>query len=293
MNRRHVGAGLLVVCTFLGCFTVVEPLKETPDAATPVPRLKPNLMLLIDNSGSMTDTLGNTTRIDALKAAAAHVLTVTGASVRYGVAVFPENQGATQSIRVALPAASTTDDDAVLEAKALEVNGAIQQLTPMGGTPTAASVSFVGSDASLRADDQRDDFIVLITDGVPNLNAANPNALCGCAPSGCSQAQIDACACTQAASTCLQPAGNLCALACLDRDATVAAIEDLRSSGQVTTFVVNYGEDVSSGPQKGVMNSMAAAGGTGTSYQATSQAELQQVLLDIVGRIAATADAGT
>ena len=117
MNRQHAGArvaGLVVVSTFLGCFTIVEPLKGTPDRAMAGPALKPNLMLLIDNSGSMQSPLGSTTRIDALKAAVQAVLTLEAPSARYGLAVFPENGVETQRLRLELPAAATTDDDAVL-----------------------------------------------------------------------------------------------------------------------------------------------------------------------------------
>lgn len=294
MNRQQVVAALLVVSVVSGCFTTVDPLVTTPEAAKAGPRLKPNLMLLIDNSGSMWDPVpSGDSRSDALKAALQHVLTVEGASARYGLAVFPENGAATQSIRVDLPAASTSDDNAVLEAKALEVNDAIQVLVPSGGTPTAGSVSFVGATPGLNAADQRADYIVVITDGVPNLNAQNPNALCDCGSSGaCSQERIDACSCTQNPASCLQTAGNLCSLGCLDEAQTLTAMQSLLGAN-VTTFVVSYGDDLAGAKEKAVMNSMASSGGSGTAYSVSGQADLEAALLDIIARVTPDADGGT
>ena len=291
MNRQQVVAALLMMGTVSGCFTTVDPLVTTQEPEKAEPQLKPNLMLLIDNSGSMTDPLDGSSRSEVLKAALQQVLTVDGASARYGLAVFPEGGGATQSIRVELPAPATSDDNAVLSAKALEVSDAVQLLAPAGGTPTADSVSFVGAVAGLNAADQRADYIVLITDGVPNLNDQNPNALCDCALSGCPQERIDACACTQNPASCLQTSGNLCSIGCLDETATVAAIQALLGAN-ITTFVVSYGDDLAGDQGKAVMNSLASSGGSGTAYSARSQAELQHALLDIIARVTPPADGG-
>ncbi len=290
MNTQRVGAlvvGLLVVGTFPACFTTVDPFTPT-DAGQVTPRLKPNVMLLVDNSGSMTEPItGGGTRIDALKAAVSTVLTGDGSAARFGLAVFPENAAATQSIRVELPAASTTDDSATLQTNANAVNEAIQLLTPSGGTPTASSLAFVGAVPGLNAADARADFVVLITDGQPNLNSANPNAICDCGTT-CEQARKDACACTQ--GSCDSP--GLCAVGCLDADATIGSINSLRANRHITTYVVGFADDLTSDDAKALMNSMAAAGGSSTAYSAANGAELTQALLDIMGRIAASADGG-
>lgn len=283
--------GLLAVLMLVGaCQTYdmerVEPLTViVSDEQQVISRygLKPNVMLLVDNSGSMNEPsapdlpacggcLGDAcpatcpTRARELKQAMHGLLTTSGSVARLGLAIYPDLQGGgscapTSLLDEDLPPATVDDDGTVpmLEARALAIDKRIQTLFPAGGTPTNASLRFVGELPSLNANDGRDDFVLLLTDGVPNCNDANPNNLCGCYGAGCSMSQLSACACTGTTSAACTNASG-CSLSCLDQDGTSAAIQALRQRG-IRTIVVGFGADVQRGKASAVLNAMAAAGG--------------------------------
>ncbi|MDP1829407.1 MAG: adventurous gliding motility lipoprotein CglB [Archangium sp.] len=241
--------------------------------------LKPNVMLLVDVSGSMlqpTNPAGAAcpagcgtssnpcpatcpTRISELKSAMATFLQASGAVARLGVTVFPTDTLCRPAIDVdvTFPPATSTDEgsEAALTATAQQVNARIQALTPLGGTPTAASLAFLGSYAGLvDANDFRDDVVVLVTDGLPNCDDANANQLCSCSNT-CSAAQITSCSCTT--STCTN---TLCAKGCLDRDGAVLQVKNLRAKG-IRTVVVGFGADLASGEGTALLDAMAREGG--------------------------------
>jgi hypothetical protein len=183
----------------------------------------------------------------------------SGTVARLGVSVFPTDpscQPAT-NIDVQLPPPTSTDtgNDAALTSAAQQVNARIQQLTPSGGTPTGSSLEFLGTYGGLNdTNDFRDDFVLLLTDGLPNCNDNNPNQLCTCGAS-CSAAQTTSCACTT--STC---GSTLCAKGCLDGDGAVANVKALKQRG-IRTIVVGFGADLVGGDGPIVLNAMAKAGG--------------------------------
>jgi hypothetical protein len=258
-------------------------------------RLKPNVMLLVDNSGSMllpTDSTNPAcpsgcgtssanqcppqcpTRVSELKSAMATFLQTSGTIARLGVTVFPTDNlcKPASNIDVGLPTPSSSDDgtDNTLNTNATQVNQRIQALTPLGGTPTGASLEFLGNYGGVNDNnDFRDDFVLLLTDGLPNCNDANPNALCTCQTAGnCSQTQTNSCSCTT--STCMTA---LCAKGCLDYSeradgsydpaiGAVAAVRALRAKG-IRTIVVGFGKDLAGGQGPKVLNAMAQEGGFG------------------------------
>lgn len=299
--------------------------------------LKPNIMMLVDVSGSMNEpsdrsvpacTVGGQlcgtavacpascpTRISEMKSAMNTFLTSSGTVARMGLTLFPEASTTNacimaSSIDKQFPAPTAVDDgtDAALQAKADEINARIQQLSCSGGTPTGASLRFVGEYAGLNdANDFRDDFVLLLTDGLPNCNQENPNNVCGCygQSGGCSAAQTAACACTGAtAAACTNTIG--CSLSCLDQDGAVAAVRALRMKS-IKTIVVGFGADLVGGTGTEVLNSLAKEGGfartcpngtdaecgsgntcivadkvcTSAFYQATNGAELSAALNNI------------
>ncbi len=242
-------------------------------------RLKPNVMMLVDNSGSMllptnpgaascpagcgTVTMqcpGNCpTRITDLKSAMSTFLQTSSTIARLGVTVFPTDTLCKPStnIDVQLPPPSPTDDatDSVLTMTGQQVNARIQALSPQGGTPTGTSLEFLGTYGGLNdGADFRDDFVLLLTDGLPNCNDANPNQLCACGTT-CSGPQVTSCSCTT--STC---SNALCAKGCLDRDGAVDRVKALRQKG-IRTIVVGFGADLASGAGPVVLNAMAREGG--------------------------------
>ncbi|MBL8910388.1 MAG: adventurous gliding motility lipoprotein CglB [Archangium sp.] len=249
-------------------------------------RLKPNVMLLVDNSGSMllpTNTAnpncpancGNSasnpcpgtcpTRVSEMKSAMATFLQSSGAIARLGVTIYPTDNvcKAASNIDVAFPTPTVTDDgtDSALTANASQVNTRIQMLGPTGGTPTGPSLEFLGTYGGLTDNnDFRDDFVLLLTDGLPNCNDNNPNQLCSCGAM-CTAMQTMACNCTT--STC---ASTLCAKGCLDfvsgddNAGAVGAVKALRQKG-IRTIVVGFGADLAGGTGPTVLNAMARAGG--------------------------------
>ena len=272
--------------------------------------LKPNVMLLVDTSASMGALTDPNSRISQLKVAMNTFFTRTGTPVaRFGLAVFPESNGPTRAVKVALPPATPNDvgtgTDAAVKANADAVNNAIQALpAPAGSTPTSASLAFLGEEPDLNADDWRRDFILLLTDGLPNGNEANPNGLCDCLAGGCSQARIDACMC--AADSC--ESAGLCSTGCLDADGTVATIAALQGQKNIDTIVIGFGDDLTTGTAPQVLDRMARAGHQPRScandanacgadacgadkicatsfYQATDAASLAQAIEDSLGNI--------
>ena len=175
-----------------------------------VSTLKPNLMILLDKSGSMNEPLpGGTncgtctfpscnestcpTRMGTLRRAMSAFLTVNGRTARMGLTVYPADTvctpaGNSQVLASVTPA---SDSDVDLQAWADSINNRIQVQTPAGGTPTGASLQFVGNLPELNGT-QREDFVLLLTDGLPNCNASNPNACT--MPAQCKCTLASACA---------------------------------------------------------------------------------------------------
>lgn len=245
--------------------------------------LKPNLMILVDKSGSMNaplnsmlPTCGNCsgatcpsscpTRISELRTAMNQFLTTSSTVARMGLAFFPKGEDTTFSptgcaptseIAVDLPAPSVSDTDtAPLTANATTVNMRIQGLgsaTPVtGGTPTAGSLTFLGSYAGLLDDrDNRQDFVLLLTDGLPNCNPANPLSCSSMPPPPANL-------CTLGPNC----NGQYCRAGFLDKDGVVTAVQQLRSRN-ISTIVVGFGADFASPEALDVLNSMAEVGGFG------------------------------
>lgn len=266
-----VGAGFAAGCQTYD-FEPVEPLaiaQTTQSKKVVAKQLKPNLMLLVDTSGSMNTGSPNS-RLYELQTA---MKTFLGGFqqnpvARVGVVVYPQSGG--DGCNPTLPEDITTpgrgvpipagDDDATLKQAAQQVDSTIQNLKANGGTPTAASLAVVGNYAPLQATD-RDQFVLLLTDGLPNCNPSHAPNNCG-GGNGCTKLCADASwqpgqgCCT--ITSC--PDGSYCAKGCLDDSGTVAAIKALRAKG-IKTIVVGFGADLVSGPGPITLNAMAEQGG--------------------------------
>src|SRR5213076_2081393 len=82
------------------------------------------------------------------------------------------------------PIKPMSDMDPDLKSWAAGINAQIHMQGVGGGTPTGLSLSFVGGLPELN-DPKREDFVLLLTDGLPNCNPSNPNtcttpAACNC-----------------------------------------------------------------------------------------------------------------
>jgi len=226
--------------------------------------LPPNVMFLVDKSGSMSDQLtpgcstgcpdggvvcgvGCETRFGAVQSGMSLFLDRYGARLPFGLAVFPSDNtcGPTNSVLMPLPPPGSTP---TYGAYSQQMKTVLLTLLPAGGTPTGASLAFLGASPQLNDPlDGRGDVVVLLTDGVPNCNPGNPHNAC--------TGDVGACRCTL--SSC---AGAFCANGCLDDQGTVAAIQTLQSRS-IRVFVVGVGPDTLTGDAPAVLNAMAAAGG--------------------------------
>jgi hypothetical protein len=227
-------------------------------------RLTPNMVILVDRSGSMSDSVGNggASKISELRAAMSGFLADDGGIpvARMGLAFFPgDNRGCTPTsqLTVALPAPTDPDTQPVLQAKADAITNQILGAAgnPGGSTPTASSLAYLGTLPGLLDNtDQRDDFVLLLTDGLPNCNGANPNNVCSCGANACAADAL--CKCTT--GSCHN--SGACFTGCLDQDASTKAIAELQKNG-IRTIVVGFGADTSGGDAVDTLNAMALAGG--------------------------------
>lgn len=314
-------------------FEPVEPLALAQTTVGNVVRAKaarPNLMVLLDTSGSMTqpvdpndpdcrDTNGNLcggsipcdvsrcpTRWSEMRAAMSSFLDSSGSIARMGLTTYPASTGTTatqclasSSVKIPIPQVDDADT-AALQNAATQISNEILNKPingsggPSGGTPTAESVRFVGTQPELQTQ-ERDDFVLLLTDGLPNCNPNNPN--------------VGTTACDCGATTCPNNPQ-----VCLDRDASVAAVTELKTQKEIRTIVIGFGADTAAGSGPATLNAMAEAGGFARSkacdsdaacgagdtcnlatrvcnrrfYQAANQAELANALAEIINRVGTT-----
>jgi len=214
---------------------------------------KPNLMLLVDKSGSMSDLVvpgdpGSGTKITVLQQVMGEFLVPNvpdaGPPVaRVGLARFPNQDcvpTTSSDVLAPLPPADAGDADSVLENAAVAANTALQSLTPGGGTPTQASLQFIASNIGELSDPSREDFVLLLTDGLPNCNDSLNFLTCTCTSSP--------------APPCMSNDD------CLDKTATVAQVQSMRATG-IRTIVIGFGADVVGSIAQDTLEAMAEAGG--------------------------------
>lgn len=257
------------------------------------------------------------TRWTELQGAMSDFLTNNGDVARMGLAVYPNvtspaygcgnwdagagvapPAGWDQTARVLSGIVQSSDVAAELQLQADQINSQIQQITATnpvladrtsGGTPTAFSFQLLGGRSDLQ-DSTRENFILLLTDGLPNCNPMT-------APPDPSSPQ---CICTSGSC----PINLLC----LDQTGSVAAAQQNYEPRKIRTIVVGFGTETGTGIGPGVLNAIAANGGfprkcfadgggcavgdtCGANsectnikfYQATNRAELAEALAQIGG----------
>ncbi|MFP2964008.1 adventurous gliding motility lipoprotein CglB [Myxococcus sp. 1LA] len=288
LSALSVGAAVLACQTY--DFEPVEPLaiaQTTVEEVINARASKPNIMLLVDTSASMTDPVNPSdpacivdyqgspvvcgreapcnvdvcpTRWTELQAAVPQFLESSGQFVRFALTTYPETRGGTavaDSCREATQGAllkglPEQEDDASLLAHASEINDLLQGIPnsgegrPLGGTPTSGSLNFVSGLPGLQ-DPDRENFVILLTDGLPNCNADNVNT----------GANPELCKCTIDNNGCF---GAYNQRGCLDSDASVAAVQALKQK-QISTIVIGFGAETASGEGPAVLEAMARAGG--------------------------------
>jgi hypothetical protein len=231
--------------------------------ATQKPR--PDVMLMVDRSGSMNLQVDPAcsggscpTRWGDLVGAMDGFLTEHGHVARMGLTPFA-GQAPCVPGAVQVEVSGSNDVGVELQSNADAIKAAIHGMTPLGGTPTGATIHALSGYAPL-ANPDRDDFVVLLTDGLPNCNPDNPHDY-----------SVDPAACR-----CTDPNPASCAaggkVLCLDQDATVSQISVLDAKG-VKTVVVGFGADTASGDAPAVLEAMGRAGGYTLTCPAGTDAE--------------------
>lgn len=280
-------------------FEPVEPLAISQTTETRIIEArarKPNLMLLVDTSGSMMapvnpalpacrvngsvcnelnpcDVKTCPTRWSDLQDAMTSFLAESGTIARIGLATYPDPKNdmegfgcqASTGLKVPLPTGDVEDDGTLKQnadkvtAELLAIKNnkvATSDVTPTGGTPTSESLKYLAKLQELQGTD-RTDFVVLLTDGLPNCNSnypspyGVPNSSCFCILQSCNN---------EYART----------IGCLDTDASVAAVSALRNpqdeKRDIKTIVIGFGTDFKANTDAGrrgaaTLNGMAMAGG--------------------------------
>jgi hypothetical protein len=279
-------------------------------------QLAPNIMFVVDKSGSMTDPAtgsgagcananqgynGNrssdckwnnllnvmvgdgTTNNPGFVNQVNSSLSLNGDQVRLGLTYFAsDNSCGVGQVAVPVPGGATDNSGAIIQT----LNG----LAPSGATPTAATMEELLQPGIFPATADRGNYAILMTDGAPNCNTniQPTSALCGgdrCTGGTCSD--WSTCGCNPAAG------GDV--RLCLDDTGLVSAITDVANGG-IKTFVIGFGADAAAGSAAATLNSAAIAGGefrqdanhqpqSVAYYQASDISDLQAALTAILGSI--------
>src|SRR5438034_875816 len=75
---------------------------------------------------------------------------------------------------VAVDTSTSNDVLTELQANATAIDAEIAKISPLYGTPTGTTLQVLAGYAPLSNPD-RDDYVLLLTDGLPNCNPSNPN----------------------------------------------------------------------------------------------------------------------
>lgn len=259
-----------VLALAVGCqtydFEPVQPLavsQRTQTKTITARNLKPDMFLLVDSSGSMVDAANPSdpncatpdggvcgaypstscpstcsTRWQDLQTAMGGFLSTSGTVARMGQAFFPADGNACgATTQLSVPFNTSNDDPTSLQQTADAIKAAIDGKSPGGGTPTNLSLAYVGQQYAAIDTANRQNFVLLLTDGLPNCNSTLDPATCTCTEATCASAQL-----------------------CLDDNGTVNEITQLATNG-IKTIVIGFGADTTTGTASQVLTAMATAGG--------------------------------
>ncbi|MBT9556794.1 MAG: VWA domain-containing protein [Myxococcales bacterium] len=132
--------------------------------ATKVP---PNVLIVLDRSGSMNETISGKSKWSIAKTAIANLTTNFGSEVRFGLMLYPgTNKSGTQGGDCNAGAVFVNPTENAGSTITTFLSGAG---TTSFGTPTAASLAWLANYAGLE-DTTRENYILLITDGQSTCN---------------------------------------------------------------------------------------------------------------------------
>jgi hypothetical protein len=222
---------------------VVEAAPACAGKEAPLLTKTPVLYLVLDASGSMAED----SKWQGVQASVANVITELGSRARFGAAIFPEPE-----------ADECTPGAEVMPVRLGDATGATAaaflaatNITPNGGTPTAATLAALAPELSSFP---QETFAILATDGGPNCDPA-----LSCNASSCTSNMDGVQGCPVGGPpNCCDPTTGLGGIGCLDGDAAAKAVAALHASG-VSTFVMGI---PGSAPYAAVLDQIAQAGGT-------------------------------
>jgi hypothetical protein len=244
-----------------------------------------NMLLVIDKSGSMTDSIGDEDKWTAMKSALAQSLGSVKTEINVGLELFPYSLTETIPLSCDSDCCTVPDGDAAVvvpirsAVRALsDISEELATTSPGGGTPTAkaleAALTYFTTGAGAALGGQS--YVLLATDGGPNCD---PGLDC----------DADSCTTNLDGTDC--GGGNCCRFAdtrdqCLDDVQVVAALDNLRNAG-ISTFVVGLPGTAQYGKY---LDQFAEAGGEqnsagGSEYYAVSQSQGVQGLIDVFDTI--------
>jgi len=253
---------------------------------TAVP-LPPNIMLLLDKSGSMKERIVCSsppcpTRIEELRGAMKNFLENSRELSeedprplgRFGLTLYPTNEECNGPTGFEYPLV-TSDNEAELQARIDEIQKYIYEELDetknpdmiRGGTPTAAALEYLRKHIPefQKKENDRENFILLLTDGLPNCDTEAsreecPQGECICTlfyTNPTQQQKEEEGTCTPLGRTrCPSGRGEL---NCLVESKTLRVIRQLAEQG-VQTVVIGFGAELTSGLAHSVLNEMAKAG---------------------------------
>ena len=135
----------------------------------------PNIYLLVDRSGSMSDAFGGVTsgtKWDAAQTALNNLLTTNAGKAAWGLSVFPPNPTQQNNCtKAVVDVGLAMGSEAAIKTKINSLTNAILG-NPRGATPTADALKTVRDSANLTATD-RNNYLILMTDGIPQCNNAS------------------------------------------------------------------------------------------------------------------------
>lgn len=219
----------------------------------------PVILILLDQSGSMKEAEGATTRWDAATHSVKDASANLEARAEFGLIGFPthlitSDADASQSCNAELKVVPGLNQGGAI---ATSINPAVPQ---MGHTPVRAALELAHEELSKPAYADKSRYVVLVTDGLPNCKGIDPTSS---ASSGFANYE--------------DPSD---------------AVTTLKDAG-VTTFVIGYAIEGLSQWSEGMehvavtyADNMAEAGGTVAHHPVSSGPELEEVLSEIIGQVA-------
>lgn len=231
--------------------------------------LPPDLLIVLDRSGSMSDSVvsGDPSKWTQVTSAIDSSVMALQGQIKWGLEMFPSDDSCGVSASVDVPIAANN---------ASAISGAIAGKSPGGSTPTADAIT-TGAKYLAGLTDSNPKYIVLATDGEPNCASA-ASGTCTCPPP-LTQNGTQCCLAT-ACLPCAATAGGA------DDAGAEKAISDAATTG-INTFVIGIAADSS---DDAVLNQMAVNGKTARAgatkyYPITNQTDFQMAVNTIAGQI--------